>query len=48
MQQGSVLSPLLFSVLLDTIEMTSPLLKKYIEKGDLIAFADDILVMAED
>lgn len=48
MQQGSVLSPLLFSVLLDTVLMTSEVLIKCIEKGDLIAFADDILVMAAD
>ena len=47
-QQGSVLSPLLFNVLLDTVLMTSPLLKKFIEKGDLISFADDILAMAVD
>ena len=39
---------MLFSVLLETVLHTSEVLTKLIARGDLIAFADDILVMAID
>ena len=39
---------MLFCVLLETVLNTSLILKKLIARGYLIAFADDILVMAID
>jgi hypothetical protein len=47
-QQGSVLSPLLFNVYLDWVINQNPVLKAAIENGQLIAFADDILLIGND
>lgn len=41
------MSPLLFNVFLETVLDTSPLFKKSIEAGNLICFADDILIMCD-
>ena len=41
-----MLSPYLFSILLEAVFDTSEKFKRLINTGDLIAFADDILVMA--
>jgi hypothetical protein len=44
---GGVLSLLLFNIYLDEALKSSPELVKLIKKGRLLAFADDVLVMAE-
>lgn len=41
-----MLSPLLFNVYLEETLKHSPLLQQMIERGDLVAYADDILLMA--
>ncbi len=43
--QGSILSPLLFNVYLEEAIKTSAKLEQLRARGDLIAFADDMLVM---
>ena len=45
--QGGVLSPLLFNVYLEEILMANSVLKEAIAEGKLVAFADDILLMAD-
>ena len=44
--QGSVLSPVLFNVYLEEALGSSELLKKVRSRGDLLAFADDMLLMS--
>ena len=44
--QGSVLSPVLFNVYLEEALGSSELLKKVRSRGDLLAFADDMLIMS--
>ena len=44
--QGSVLSPLLFNVYLEEALRTSPKLEQVRTRGDLLAFADDMLLMS--
>ena len=44
--QGSVLSPVLFNVYLEEALNSSELLKGMRRRGDLLAFADDMLVMS--
>ena len=43
--QGSVLATLLFNVYLEDALMSNPVLKAFIDRGSLIAYADDMLVM---
>jgi hypothetical protein len=47
-QQGSVLSPLLFNIFLEYCLKDSPVLAKAIKDGKLITFADDILLICDD
>ncbi len=42
------MSPLLFNVYLDEILKKSTVLQTLTSRGDLIAYADDILLMAEN
>jgi len=44
--QGSVLSPVLFNVYLEEALNSSELLQGMRRRGDLLAFADDMLVMS--
>ena len=44
--QGSVLSPVLFNVYLEEPIKSSKKLDEVRSRGDLIAFADDMLVMS--
>jgi hypothetical protein len=44
--QGSVLSPVLFNVYLEEAIRSSAKLDGVISRGDLLAFADDMLVMS--
>ena len=44
--QGSVLSPVLFNVYLDEAIKSSKKLEEVRSRGDLLAFADDMLVMS--
>ena len=44
--QGSVLSPLLFNIYLEEALRTSPKLEQVRNRGDLLAFADDMLLMS--
>jgi len=44
--QGGVLSPLMFNVVLEEILLSNPRLKRAIDEGNLLAFADDIFVSA--
>ena len=44
--QGSVLSPVLFNVYLEEAIRSSKKLEKVRSRGDLLAFADDMLVMS--
>ena len=46
--QGSVLSPVLFNVYLEEALVSSELLKKVRSRGDLLAFADDMLIMSNE
>jgi hypothetical protein len=43
--QGSVLSPVLFNVYLEEAIRSSSKLEEVRRRGDLLAFADDMLVM---
>ena len=44
--QGSMLSPLLFNIYLMEALRTSPKLEQVRKRGDLLAFADDMLLMS--
>jgi hypothetical protein len=44
--QGSVLSPVLFNVYLEEAIKSSKILEEVRSKGDLLAFADEMLVMS--
>jgi hypothetical protein len=44
--QGSVLSPVLFNVYLEEAIKSSSKLEEVRSRGDLLAFADDMLVMS--
>ena len=44
--KGSLLSPSLFNVYLDTALQSSELLSQCIRRGELLAFADDIIFQA--
>ena len=44
--QGSVLSPVLFNVYLEEAINSSRKLEEVRKRGDLLAFADDMLVMS--
>ena len=44
--QGSILSPVLFNVYLEEALKTSQKLEEVRGRGDLLAFADDMLVMS--
>jgi hypothetical protein len=44
--QGSILSPVLFNVYLEEAIKTSEKLESVRKRGDLLAFADDMLVMS--
>ena len=44
--QGSVLSPVLFNVYLEEAIRSSTKLDEVRSRGDLLAFADDMLVMS--
>ena len=44
--QGSVLSPVLFNVYLEEALKSSRKLEELRRRGDLLAFADDMLVMS--
>jgi len=44
--QGSVLSPVLFNVYLEKAIKSSNKLEEVRSRGDLLAFADDMLVMS--
>ncbi len=46
LQQASVLSPLLFNIYLEEALRTSPKLEQVRKRGDLLAFADDMLLMS--
>jgi hypothetical protein len=46
--QGSVLSPVLFNVYLEEALKTSRKLEEVRTRGDLLAFADDMLVMSNN
>ncbi len=46
--QGSVLSPVLFNVYLEEALKTSRKLEEVRKRGDLLAFADDTLVMSNN
>ena len=43
--QGSILSPALFNIYLEEALKTSTKLEEMRRRGDLLAFADDMLVM---
>ena len=45
--QGAVLSPMLFNVYLEEALNTSSKLKQMRDRGDLLAFADDILILTD-
>ena len=46
--QGSVLSPVLFNVYLEEALKSSKKLEAVRKRGDLLAFADDMLVMTNN
>ena len=46
--QGSVLSPVLFNVYLEEALKSSQKLEEVRKRGDLLAFADDMLVMTNN
>jgi hypothetical protein len=46
--QGSVLSPVLFNVYLEEALKSSSKLESVRKRGDLLAFADDMLVMSNN
>jgi hypothetical protein len=43
--QGAVMSPMLFNVYLEEALNTSPKLREAKQRGDLLAFADDMLLL---
>ena len=43
--QGGVLSPLLFNVYLEEALGTTQKLREMVSRGDLLAFADDMLIL---
>lgn len=45
--QGGVLSPLLFNVYLEETQMNHPILNAAIKAEKIIAFADDLLLIAD-
>ena len=47
LSQGSILSPVLFNVYLEEALKSSKKLVELIRRGDLLAFADDMLVMSD-
>ena len=46
--QGSILSPVLFNVFLEEALKSSKKLEEVRKRGDLLAFADDMLVMSSN
>jgi len=46
--QGSILSPVLFNIYLEEALNSSEKLRQVRKRGDLLAFADDMLVMTSD
>ena len=46
--QGSVLSPVLFNVYLEDALDSSNILRSIMKRGDLLAFADDMLIMSNN
>jgi hypothetical protein len=46
--QGSILSPVLFNVYLEEALKSSEKLEEVRRRGDLLAFADDMLVMSNN
>jgi len=46
--QGSVLSPVLFNVYLEEALKSSQKLEDVRKRGDLLAFADDMLIMTNN
>ena len=46
-QQGSVLSPALFSIYLEKAIESTPRLKRLAEEGKLFAYADDIICVLQ-
>ena len=46
LSQGSVLSPVLFNVYIEEAINSSAKLEEVRKRGDLLAFADDMLVMS--
>ena len=46
--QGSILSPVLFNVYLEEALKSSKKLEEVRSRGDLLAFADDMLVMSNN
>ena len=46
--QGSVLAPFCFNVVLEEILLGNPTLRAAIEKQSLLAFADDVIGIADD
>ena len=45
MVQGGVLSPILFNVYLEEALGTTQKLREMVHRGDLLAFADDMLIL---
>ena len=43
--QGSILSPVLFNVYLEEALGTTSKLREMVNRGDLLAFADDMLIL---
>ena len=43
--QGGVLSPMLFNVYLEEALVTTEKLKEMVRRGDLLAFADNMLIL---
>ena len=43
--QGGVLSPMLFNIYLEEALSTTEKLKEMVRRGDLLAFADDMLIL---
>ena len=43
--QGGVLSPMLFNIYLEEALGTTEKLKEMVRRGDLLAFADDMLIL---
>ena len=43
--QGGVLSPMLFNVYLEEALSTTSKLREMVNRGDLLAFADDMLIL---